>query len=168
MSNEKPTLYNGSKSVISRYFSNALSILAIIVSSYGTYYTTVSADKLQLRQSQGEVIKNFDLSSNQIIDTGGKFLTDLSEEKDLSESKRLVSNFAGKQVLDIEALNRTFMPDELVISYRNAVGDFNKTAQSIRSAKDMKLLIESFGQVVDTRNNLINKLHYRNGSTQRS
>jgi transcriptional regulator with PAS, ATPase and Fis domain len=155
-------------SKIGGYTTPALSIIAMLISLYSVRENAASSERLQVKQQQGEVIKGFDVSSNQIVDAGGKFLTALSEEKDLSDSKITVSNFAGRQVLELETVARTFKSDISIIDYRNAVSDFNKTAQSVKSAKDMKILVESFGKAVDARNNLLDNLHYRTGNKLKS
>jgi hypothetical protein len=143
------------------------SIVPTIISIYLVYATITNTNKLQEDQNKRDLVNQFVKSSNQIVDVGSQFISAMNDTKDLSGVTKVVSSFAGQQMLEVENLKQSVPSDVSFADYEKALQEFSDTAQNTKSALDVKAWSESFGHVVDTKEAPTNSLRKRLGVSAR-
>jgi hypothetical protein len=134
--------------------------IVAVVCVFLTYNNTVAS---QNRQIQIDLIARFDQSSNQIVDAGTMFLSAITENKDLGPAKKVIASLAGRQLLETQDLLRAFGDEKKVLTYQDALKEFNTIADGTQSAADIKGWAESFGHVIDAKIALTDSLYKKIG-----
>lgn len=153
------------KNFIEQHKDNAMlgtlfaSILSIIISVCGALYTYQTNISIQDRQGKLEAIAAFDQSNNGVIQAVGEFLFAINEKKDTSEAKKKIAQLAAKQSSELARLRILFAKAKYISIYQENLDEFNKIAQHMSDASEMRAFIEGFDRVNNSKTSALQELY---------
>lgn len=125
--------------------------LPSIVSVFCVYYTYTTNVTVQIRQQKFEVITRYSQSSDKIVDSLNTITSSMNNQRPMDEAKTAVSQFAGRQIMEVSDIKRTFPKVKELNDYMESIEEYNRTVQSVSSAADVKDWVMAFDRAINAR-----------------